>query len=473
MGRVEGQHNLLILDEDGQPVGPGEVGEITHRSFLVPDGYIGNPERTARAYSKGLDGIHTFSTGDLGYLDGEGNLHFVGRRDDQIKIRGFNVVPTDIEQEIKPHPEIEEVAVTVNRCARGLPRLACFYKGDVTPAALKAWLTSRIPSFMMPQFFVPLEVLPRTATGKLQRNRLVLPETLSDVDRAVPETDAERDLSDIWQEVLGHADFGVTDNFFDVGGDSLRAMELVLHVENRFERLITLDQLVLSGSTIRDLASMLSAPATPSELRVLKPGDGGQHLVLAHVYSGGLGDYLEFSRVMGEGIRVSGVCADYSRRSRAYPMRRKAREAFDVIPKDKPPVLMGFSFGAMMAFEIAHCFEDAQRLVLVDPVGPFNESIKRKLIGQTKSLVMRSPGLGKERTYWGDFWYRPKRLKTSSALLITCDTSYPKDVAGWLAALDGPVEQFKVSGTHWDIFKSSNAREIAVKVQDWMARTAP
>ena len=472
VGTPLGDTEVQLRDAKGRPVGAGEIGEIHYRSFRVAGAYIGDPERSAKVFFVDPDGMRRFASGDLGYVDVEGNLNIVGRKDDQVKIRGFNVLPADIEQEIKPHAHVDEVAVTVNRCARGLPRLVCFYTGPATPEDLKTWLSTRIPAFMIPQFFVPLAALPRTATGKLQRNRLTLPETLSGIDHVAPQTDAERALAEIWQQVLGHADFGVTDNFFDVGGDSLRAMELVLHVETRFQRLVTLDQLVLSGATIRDLAALLAAPAARSELRVLKPGEGGQHLVLAHVHGGGLGDYLEFSRVIGDGIRVSGVSADYSRRSRAYPRRKKAREAFAVIPKEPPPVLMGFSFGAMMAFEIAHCFDTPQRLILIDPVGPFNESLKLRLVSQAKSLVMRSPGLGRERSYWLDFWYRPRRLAVANALLVTCDSSFPADVLGWRAALDGPVEEFRVAGSHFDIFKSSNVREIAGKVQEWMARTA-
>ncbi len=209
------------MDEDGKLVGPRGIGEITHRSLRVPEGYVGNPERSAQAFGAGADGVRSFATGDLGYFDKEGLLHFVGRKDDRVKIRNFNVYPADIEQEIKPHPEVDAVAVTVKYCARNLPRLACFYEGAVAPADLKAWLSDRVSAFMMPQFFVPVKALPRTMTGKLQRNRLDLPQNVSDAERIPARTPTEQALTEVWQDILGHEDFGVADNFFDVGGDSL------------------------------------------------------------------------------------------------------------------------------------------------------------------------------------------------------------------------------------------------------------
>ncbi len=162
------------------------------RSVRVPPGYVGNPERTAKVFSTDENGVRSFATGDLGYVDGDGVLHIVGRKDDQIKIRNFNVQPSDIEQELKPHPKVSAVAVTVSYCARGLPRLACYYEGQAAPADLKAWLSERVPAFMMPQFFIPMDALPRTPTGKIQRNRLVLPEDLSAASRVRPAQETRR-----------------------------------------------------------------------------------------------------------------------------------------------------------------------------------------------------------------------------------------------------------------------------------------
>lgn len=465
------ENDLQIVDENGQPVAAGDIGEIVHHSFQVPKGYIGNPERTAAVFSTGADGLYRFATSDLGYIDGSGNLHIVGRKDDQIKIRSFNVQPVDIEAEIKPHPDVQDVAVTVSYCARGLPRLVCFYEGEVAPDDLKQWLSVRIAAFMVPQFFISVEALPRTATGKLQRNRLVLPET-SDTARVLARGADELALTEIWRQVLGHDDFGVTDNFFDAGGDSLRAMELILMISNRFDRLLTLDQMVMAEATIEGLAKLLAAPTERVQLKTLKPGVGGCHLVVGHVYSGGLNDYLEFARAVGDGIRVSGIRADYTGRSRAYSIRKKAQEARRLLPKEEDLVLMGYSFGGRLAFEMAHLSDQPERLILIDPTGPFNEAIRNKVKNHTKSVFMPSQGRGRENTYWGDFWYRPRRLKVRAALLITCDTSFEEDIEGWRNVVDGPVTHFGVQGTHFDILRGANAIEIAARVQEWLAETS-
>ncbi|WP_299352602.1 AMP-binding protein [uncultured Shimia sp.] len=472
-GKPVGSNEMQILDPNGEPVDAAQIGEITHKSSKVPAGYIGHAEQTAKAFSLCDDGMYRFATGDLGYIDSEGDLHHVGRKDDQVKIRNFNVQPADIEHEIKARPSVGAVAVTVNRCRRGLPRLVCFYEGDISAADLKSWLSTRIPSFMMPQFFVPRDALPRTATGKLQRNRLTLSETLSDSERVQARTPDEEALVKIWREVLGHDDFGVTDNFFDVGGDSLRAMEFVLQIEKQFGRLLTLDNIVLVEATIEGLANLIRQPTQKSQLWTIKPGKEGDHLVLGHVYGGGVSDYLGIVGALSDKLRVSGVCADYSRRSRAYPIRRKAREAAAEIPTDPLPILMGFSYGARIAFEIAHQIDEPLRLILMDPVGPFSENLAGKTNRLMNSVFLKSPGLGRERNHWGDIWYRPKQLKVKSVLFLTCETSHSEDVAGWLAALDGPVEHIQMRGNHGDLVAEAHSREIAIKLQDWVARTKP
>ena len=469
LGRVIGENDMKLLDDNGEPVGAGGIGEITHRSLRVPEGYVGNPERSAQAFSTDADGVRSFATGDLGYFDHDGLLHFVGRVDDRIKIRNFNIYPADIEQEIKPHPGISAVAVAVRHCARGLPRLACFYEGSVTPEELKEWLCNRIPAFMIPQFFVPMETLPRTVTGKLQRNRLELPKKVSDIESVPARTPVEQTLVEIFEGVLGHKDFGTTDNFFDVGGDSLRAMELLMHIHQRFSRNLTLDQIIMAGASIQRIAELIGTPAEKSQLRLLKPGKGAAHVVVCHVHGGGVTDYLEFARAMKESIRVSGICADYSQRKRSYPVRQKAREAMDHIPDDPATVMMGYSYGARIAFEIAQLRATGGRIVLVDPIGPFSSKLLPWLENAAGRLFAPRPELGLEGNYLGDFTYRPRPLTTEKALLITCETSHAKDIAGWTAALDGPVEVFNVPGNHWDILRGSNAIEIARKVKNWLS----
>ncbi len=463
------ENDLVIIGEDGRPAGSESIGEIVNRSPRVAPGYVGDPARTAKAFTLGENGTWSFLTGDLGYIDGQGVLHYVGRRDDQIKIRNVIVQPSDIEQELAPHPGVDTAAVTVSYCARGLPRLACFYEGTVAPEALKAWLAERIPAFMLPQFFLSVDALPRTPTGKLQRSKLELPQDLSGAHRIAPRTKNEAILTEVWQQVLGHSDFGTTDNFFDVGGDSLRAMELLMLINQRLGRQFTLDRVILAGGTIEALAGLLERPAERSQLRTLKPGTGETHIVAGHVYGGGVTDYLEIARAMGEGVQVSGICADYSQRSRSFPVREKAQEAVQQVPTTPPPVLMGYSFGGRVAFEIAHLLGMESKIVLIDPIGPFSEGWYRRFRAWQQARRGAPPALGFEGFYKGDYDYRPARLKTKGALLITCKTSRKADIKGWSAAIDGPLEHFVMSGDHWDIVRQANAIEIAHKIQRWLA----
>ena len=239
-------------------------------------------------------------------------------------------------------------------------------------------------------------------------------------------------------------------------------------MNQRVGRLLTLDRVILAGGTIEALAELIAQPSEQSQLRRLKPGNGGRHIVVGHVYGGGVTDYLEFARAIGGGIQVSGICADYSQRNRAYPVQQKAQEAVAHVPTDPAPVMMGYSFGGRVAFEIAHLLGHGERIILVDPIGPFSERWHERIKGQLKSLILPSPGLGMERTFPGDYRYRPVPLKTKGALFVTCDTSLAADVEGWRSVLDGPVETFNVPGNHWDILRGANALNIAAKVKDWL-----
>ncbi|HFQ92764.1 MAG TPA: non-ribosomal peptide synthetase, partial [Anaerolineae bacterium] len=209
--------------------------------------------------------LHTvYRTGDLCRYRSDGNIEFLGRVDHQVKIRGFRVELPEIEAALALHPAVRETAVTVQEKTPGSKRLVAYYTlaGDtaVTVTDLRQFLAEKLPAYMIPAFFVPLDAMPLTPSGKIDRRALPEPEQ-SRPDLAAefvaPQSEKETILADIWQAVLGLEQVGVHDNFFELGGDSILTIQVIsranqagLHLSPRH---------FFAGPTISELAAAASA----------------------------------------------------------------------------------------------------------------------------------------------------------------------------------------------------------------------
>ncbi|MCS0604345.1 non-ribosomal peptide synthase/polyketide synthase [Streptomyces sp. LP11] len=236
IGRPLDNTRAYVLDGALQPQPPGVPGELYIAGAGLARGYAGRPGATAARYLAdpfGEPGARMYRTGDIVRWSADGELHFVGRADDQIKIRGFRVEPAEIEARLTAHPAVAE-AVVSPYTADGRKRLAAHLvpaEGAAVPAAteLRAHLAADLPDYMLPAAFVPVPRLPLTANGKVDRRRLPEPDWSAGGDSAyrAPGTDTERVLAGIWAELLRVERVGVDDNFFMLGGDSILSIQVV------------------------------------------------------------------------------------------------------------------------------------------------------------------------------------------------------------------------------------------------------
>ncbi|MEV0238487.1 non-ribosomal peptide synthase/polyketide synthase [Streptomyces sp. NPDC050674] len=236
IGRPLDDTRAYVLDGALQPQPPGVPGELYLAGAGLARGYIGRPGATAARYLAdpyGPPGGRMYRTGDIVRWSADGDLHFVGRADDQIKIRGFRVEPAEIEARLTAHPAIAEAVVSVSR-HEGRKRLVAHLvpaPGAAVPQAaeLRAHVAAELPDYMVPAAFVPLAELPLTANGKVDRRRLPEPEWSAAADAAyrAPRTEAERVLAGIWAELLGVERVGLDDHFFMMGGDSIVSIQVV------------------------------------------------------------------------------------------------------------------------------------------------------------------------------------------------------------------------------------------------------
>ncbi|MEU1038519.1 non-ribosomal peptide synthase/polyketide synthase [Streptomyces sp. NPDC005907] len=236
IGRPLDNTRVYVLDDALQPQPPGIPGELFVAGAGVARGYAGRPGATAARYLAdpfGPPGTRMYRTGDIVRWSGDGELHFVGRADDQIKIRGFRVEPAEIEARLTAHPAVVEAVVSVYE-EGGRKRLAAHLvpapAAAVPPAAeLRSHLSADLPDYMLPAAFVTVAELPLTGNGKVDRRRLPAPDWSAAGDTAyrAPRTETERILGEIWAELLGVERVGADDNFFMLGGDSILSIQVV------------------------------------------------------------------------------------------------------------------------------------------------------------------------------------------------------------------------------------------------------
>jgi len=235
--------------ESGPRLAPrGVPGELLLGGPGLARGYLGRPGRTAAVFVPdpftGTPGGRLYRTGDLARLGNGGELEFLGRRDHQVKVRGFRVELGEIEATLRSHPAVEEAVVTA-RAGESGPRLVAWVEATAPPedGELRAFLASRLPDYMVPALWVTLESLPRTPGGKADRAALSRREPPSgDGGRpdagtpyVAPETDAEVVLAGIFAELLGVPRVGVDDDFFELGGHSLLLPQVLYRLREAFD----------------------------------------------------------------------------------------------------------------------------------------------------------------------------------------------------------------------------------------------
>jgi amino acid adenylation domain-containing protein len=521
IGRPIGNMRIHILDGNLQPVPVGVAGEIHIGGPGLARGYLNCPDITAAKFipdpfSSGPQ-AKLYQTGDLARYLPNGEIEFVGRRDFQIKIRGFRVEPGEIESVLGRHSSVRDAVVVSPNDGLSTKRLVAYVVpvAGLAPSAaeLRSWLRKQLPDYMIPSDFVFLEELTLTPNGKVDRRALSAQPVahVPSEDRATPGDPVESQLTRIWEEILAKRPIGGRENFFELGGHSLLAVRLMRRIEQGFGRKLPLVTL-FEAPTIEQLAAILRQDGSPSNVSLVVPIQARGHrppFFCVHGLGGAVLRFQELARHMAPdqpfyGIQPQGIDGGMAFLDSVEQMASCYIREMRKVQPEGPYFIGGYSFGGLVAFEMACQLragdQEVAFLGLVDTY-PGKAKSNAVLLGTLLALPLRQQMAyatrkierytrGLRRRF--DTVFLPKPLKQVRKILAKAESAYQPRIyfgsATWLRAsektlrrsdnprddwsqwITGDVEIQEIDGDHGSIMKEPTVTILAEKLRSCLLK---
>ncbi|WP_144695839.1 non-ribosomal peptide synthetase [Chitinophaga vietnamensis] len=281
IGKAIGNMQVYILDQHRQLLPYGVPGEIYIAGAGLAKGYLNNPVLTAEKFipSPFEPGERLYRSGDVGRWLSDGNIEYLGRADDQVKIRGHRIEPGEIEAVLAQHPEVQNVSVVVKEISRNEKVLYAFVvpAKTITGADLHAFLEVRVPHFLIPDRIILLSEIPLTINGKVDKRKL-----LADVKEetaktyTAPETAYEKAIAEVWQQLLGLQQISITDNFFQLGGHSLKVGKFINLIFKKTGIRLLFSE-VFRAAQLKDIAALMEARQSSTVADITKAPERDYH----------------------------------------------------------------------------------------------------------------------------------------------------------------------------------------------------
>jgi amino acid adenylation domain-containing protein len=385
IGRPVSNTQIYLLDHALNLVPTGAAGELHIGGVGLARGYLGRPDLTAEKFIpnpfSAEPGARLYKTGDVARYLPDGNVRFLGRRDDQLKLRGFRIEPGEIEAMLREHEAVLEVAVLPGEDRRGDKCLVAYVVPKpelvLTGEELRAFSQHRVPEYMVPSSFVLLDELPLLTNGKLDRVSLGA-KSIMQVERVGvrvgPRDLFEAQLAGIWEDLL-QVESDVRDNFFDVGGHSLLVVQLLERVEQATGKRLNVAAL-FNAPTIEALAQLLRRQTNltaASPLVTIQPQGALTPCFFVHPAGGSVLPYIALSRALGS-ERPFYALEGTSGERQIELMAARYIEAVRAVRPDGPYLLGGWSTGGVVVFEMARQLQSSgapvATVALLDSVAP-------------------------------------------------------------------------------------------------------
>jgi amino acid adenylation domain-containing protein len=377
--------SLHVLDSNLQPIQSGEEGELYIGGVGVARGYLKRPELTAERFIS-YRGERLYKTGDLVRALPEGSLQFLGRIDHQVKIRGFRIELEEIETVLNRHPKVRQSLVIAWEESPGDKQLVAYatLNSPIPPEQLRQFVAETLPGYMVPARYIILETFPITPNGKIDRKNLPNPsdvETVRSGPQAPPRTVLEMKLQLIFARFFNQPDVGVKTSFFELGGDSLQALKMIVEIEGVTRRKLPLGILYRS-STVEELARTLEQEAAPSQASALVPlqtKGSRPPLFLIHTTPGDLLGYGNLVYHLGDeqpcyGFQSRGLDSIDDAHTSIEGMASYYIALMRTVQPRGPYQLGGWCYGGIVAVEMAHQLhavgEEVSLLALIETPAP-------------------------------------------------------------------------------------------------------
>lgn len=392
IGTAVSGYSVYLVDQNTQLVPIGIPGEIVIGGPGLARGYLNRPEMTKQKFIPNpfSDNPQSklYKTGDMARMLADGNIEYIGRRDNQLKFHGFRVELGEIEAALIQHEDVSQAVVMLWEDQSGNSQLAAYVvsdqNGQSTADALKKSLKAKLPAYMIPSAMIILDTFPLTPNGKVDRRALPKPEpaecyTLEHY--AAPCTDTEKELASIWAEILGIPCVGIHDNFFDMGGHSLLAIRLTQRIEKVLG--VTMPVATLfKAPTIAEMAKLIDgqkAPDTFSPLVGIRPKKEKTPFFCVHPGDGNVFYFAELARLLEDsqpfyGLQAYGLESGTEPLSDIREMAAKYIATIRSVQPHGPYLIGGLCGGGTIAFEMAQQLkqvgETVPLLVLFDSLAP-------------------------------------------------------------------------------------------------------
>lgn len=397
----------FILDDSQKAVADGLIGELYIGGGNLARGYLNLPELTLERFMAdpfSEKKARMYKTGDIVMKRSDGSLEYLGRSDDQIKIRGFRIEPGEVEAAILENRKIKQAVVIKKTDQSGSDNLVAYLmvKKGVEVSRETIWkdLGDKLPVHMIPVHLVFLETFPLSPNNKIDKNLLPEPNwaEVSVAEYVAPTTETEKMLMEIWEEILGRKGFGIEDDFFEIGGNSILAARVATTLERRTNQSIPL-AVFIEAQTIRALAKKLEDTVGQNALQILVPmqalSGGKPPLFLAHAMWGDILSYRRLVNYLDDedqpvyGFRAPGFDGVTPPMTNLKAMAAQYVTEVKKIQPSGPYYLGGYSFGGTISYEMAQQLmaggEKVALLAMIDTV--IMESVPPKLMPTRVELL--------------------------------------------------------------------------------------
>lgn len=477
IGRPFTNSEVYVLDNHQQPTPIGVPGELWIGGETVAQGYLSAPELTAQRFKElklNKRTVRLYRTGDLAQWDTYGTLHLLGRADNQVKVRGHRIEVGEIEAQLKTHPEVSQAVITLHKDSYGEAQLCAYCvcsKLDYDVKELRQYLGAILPTYMIPAWFTVVETLPLSPNGKVDLK--ALPEPNMDKSQEIldlPVTLYEMRMAEHWKQLLGLEQVGLQHDFFEVGGSSVKLIELIYHLQTEFNIAISVSQL-FKISTLYGMAKTL------------------ENIIIGK--EAGAQPYLTFNTIEkpkvfcfppagGHGLvyrNLAEKMTDHCLVSFNYLVGDdKVEQYANLITQQQvagPYILFGYSLGGNLAFEVAKHLEKrghaVDHVVILDSyriaeafdfgeqhLAEFEKELREHLRKHVGSEIVAKETMEQARDYISFSSRTPNTHSIRGAVTVISDEEkvqlYASGEAGsWYGSSSRMVTVIKGAGRHADM----------------------